>query len=1144
MKKQNGITLVALIATIIVLLILAGISVNLIGGTNGILSRAQQAASKAELAKLSESKELSDAAVLIDMYADGETYKTLYDYIKDKCDENGATGGDKILETENGSYWLDDENNLYYKDKDTEGTAKLLQDANGNLSIKEVTDKKGNVQDMTTEDSIKSEIDSAMTDLKKEWQESGSTEQFNEWLENKCEENGGSITTSTGGTIASNGDGTFSYGDSTANQNVADITVDKNGKVEVENVEINKPESGGNAGGTTTLPVKDLTESDITFDKKIAGTDDWNADWINQSVVVTAVTNTDLTGYTLQTSKNNVTWKNVDNQTFTTNGTFYVRAFNGKRFGKSIQTDVTNIDKKAPEIAVETTTNSYKITVTDEISKIAGYKITETAGEPENFDPVDLQESFTTTGEGTPGQTFYAWAKDKAGNVTTKEFTLKEIPAVSNNDFNYTYEPEGWTNQDVLVTAELKNSAIFAGFTVQTSKDGANWESDNAQNFTENGKMFVRLVDNKENPGRTTAEAIVDKIDKVDPSIDTVTATTKSYQFEASDEGSGLAGYQITETEEEPASFIPIANSVKSFTSPIMENQKNNRPYYIWLKDVAGNVIYKKVDLKAVDSATSTNISVKSTTWSGTSATVTFETTSSYQMQICTKASKNDEDWESRSVVTVESGTPIYVRLWDGVNGGNYYTHKPVITYQVKYNANGGSGTMANSMHEYGTVKALTANGFAKTGYTFAGWSTTAGGAKAYDNQASVTNLSSTNGDTVNLFAVWTANTNTAYKVVHQQMNVSGSGYTAVETENKTGTSDANVTPPVKTYTGFTSPSAQTVKVAADGSTTVTYKYTRNKYRFTLGSGTGVSTSGSSGTADYFFGATITLKATASAGYTWKQWISSNAGLVGNTTTANTTFTMPAEAVTMTPNATAYYNITYNYNGGTAGNFKPTKAEYGTTIQISNPTRTGYTFAGWIASSGLNTGTACYGTAANSASTSWGNANTKITAQWFKNLSATPGATVNLKAFWYSNTAKYFVKDSKTTVAMPTSASETLEAGYGTLGNYFTTQDVVYAPLCKNEYRYLKYTCTLTPRETGVGWYFMVIGTTANMNWTQAHGVASSLASNQIVWRDNSKIWNNQTTFQVDLRNLTCDSFYPYAWGCDANGIVTAWWLE
>lgn len=43
MKKQNGITLIALVITIIVMLILAGVSINLVAGENGILGKAQSA---------------------------------------------------------------------------------------------------------------------------------------------------------------------------------------------------------------------------------------------------------------------------------------------------------------------------------------------------------------------------------------------------------------------------------------------------------------------------------------------------------------------------------------------------------------------------------------------------------------------------------------------------------------------------------------------------------------------------------------------------------------------------------------------------------------------------------------------------------------------------------------------------------------------------------------------------------------------------------------------------------------------------------------------------------------------------------------------------------------------------------------------
>ena len=47
-KDKNGITLVALVVTIIVLILLAGVSVNLVIGNNGIIAKAQIAKKNAE----------------------------------------------------------------------------------------------------------------------------------------------------------------------------------------------------------------------------------------------------------------------------------------------------------------------------------------------------------------------------------------------------------------------------------------------------------------------------------------------------------------------------------------------------------------------------------------------------------------------------------------------------------------------------------------------------------------------------------------------------------------------------------------------------------------------------------------------------------------------------------------------------------------------------------------------------------------------------------------------------------------------------------------------------------------------------------------------------------------------------------------
>ena len=60
MRKQRGITLIALVVTIIILIILSGVSINLVLGENGIITIAKRAKENTELAKVEEEKELNE----------------------------------------------------------------------------------------------------------------------------------------------------------------------------------------------------------------------------------------------------------------------------------------------------------------------------------------------------------------------------------------------------------------------------------------------------------------------------------------------------------------------------------------------------------------------------------------------------------------------------------------------------------------------------------------------------------------------------------------------------------------------------------------------------------------------------------------------------------------------------------------------------------------------------------------------------------------------------------------------------------------------------------------------------------------------------------------------------------------------------
>ena len=68
MKNQKGITLVALVVTIIVLLILAAVSLSLVAGSDGLLSKASNSVDRTIIGSAKEQVELKVAELVADYY--------------------------------------------------------------------------------------------------------------------------------------------------------------------------------------------------------------------------------------------------------------------------------------------------------------------------------------------------------------------------------------------------------------------------------------------------------------------------------------------------------------------------------------------------------------------------------------------------------------------------------------------------------------------------------------------------------------------------------------------------------------------------------------------------------------------------------------------------------------------------------------------------------------------------------------------------------------------------------------------------------------------------------------------------------------------------------------------------------------------
>ena len=235
------------------------------------------------------------------------------------------------------------------------------------------------------------------------------------------------------------------------------------------------------------------------------------------------------------------------------------------------------------------------------------------------------------------------------------------------------------------------------------------------------------------------------------------------------------------------------------------------------------------------------------------------------------------------------SGKTATASGYGSTNNSTYYAYFKANQYTVKFDANGGSGTMSNQSYAYGVSQALTANAFTRIGYTFAGWNTKADGTGTkYTDKQSVSNLSSTDGATITLYAQWTEKT---YSLTFKH---DGNG---------------------------------TIKV---GGTTVN----------------------SGGTASVNHVNTKTLVATANTGYIFSGWTLSgnntSAVTIGNTSASSTTIKATNTGAIVTANFTAKtYAITLNANGGASNGSATATYNSSTITNLTHPTRTDYRCNGY-----------------------------------------------------------------------------------------------------------------------------------------------------------------------------------------------------
>ena len=273
-------------------------------------------------------------------------------------------------------------------------------------------------------------------------------------------------------------------------------------------------------------------------------------EWTNKSVEVTATLTVDGQNFTLATSKNPTSgWIASNRQIFTENGTMYAALTDGNNYGIAASHEITNIDTTKPIVkSLSVTTNTIKITATDEASGIYSYAISESETMPKTFTKLDNStQVFNTVVENLKQSTkYYVWVKDVAGNISEVASTKTgTVPKLTDANTTITKSPNDWTTQEVTatVTTTEKNYAL------QTKKDNGEWQTTNSQKYTENGTIYARLWD-----GTNAGEEIYKTITNIDKTAPTATnieiknvtpAGYDVYVYGVKDNGSGVNRVQF-----------------------------------------------------------------------------------------------------------------------------------------------------------------------------------------------------------------------------------------------------------------------------------------------------------------------------------------------------------------------------------------------------------------------------------------------------------------------------------------------------------------------------------------------------------------------------------------------------------------------
>ncbi|EGO2749759.1 InlB B-repeat-containing protein (plasmid) [Enterococcus faecalis] len=165
----------------------------------------------------------------------------------------------------------------------------------------------------------------------------------------------------------------------------------------------------------------------------------------------------------------------------------------------------------------------------------------------------------------------------------------------------------------------------------------------------------------------------------------------------------------------------------------------------------------KKINLKAIWQAKKVNV-IYNDNFGNTPREVTKEyrfgdTVQLSDVTIPIREGYTFKGWSESNVATV----PDFLEnsKIDFVDTKVVYAVWEANDYTIKFDANGGKGTMPDQVMKYDQAENLTQNAYIKEGYIFKGWSTEPNGNVKYKDKEVVKNLVSNANGEIRLYAVW-----------------------------------------------------------------------------------------------------------------------------------------------------------------------------------------------------------------------------------------------------------------------------------------------------------------------------------------------------------------------------------------------------